>query len=96
MDHRSTTQLLFLAVEAAISTFNYWSGPLFSAKAPLWALVATFLAAFVAYRGFLAVLDRQRKRNEREQARERQERELLETMKKLLEDNKPGRVPMSR
>jgi membrane protein implicated in regulation of membrane protease activity len=96
MERPSTIQLLFLAIEAAISTFNYWSGPLFSAEAPLWILAAALLAVFVAYRGFLAVRGRWRKRREREEARERQERELLETMKKLLEDGRPGQVPTSR
>jgi membrane protein implicated in regulation of membrane protease activity len=90
MERPSTTQILFLAIEAGIVTFNYWSGPLFSAEAPLWTLAAALVTVLVAYRGFLAVRDRWRDRREREEARERQEHELLETMKKLLADGTPG------
>jgi membrane protein implicated in regulation of membrane protease activity len=95
MERLSTTQLLLLVIEVSISAFNYWSGPFLSAEAPLWALTAALVAVFVAYRGFLAVRDRWRERREREEARGRQERELLETMKKLLEDGRSGQVPIS-
>lgn len=93
MERPSTTQILFMVIEAAIATFNYWSGPLFTAQAPLWTLAAALVVVLVTYRGLLAVRERQRKRRERAEARERQERELLETMKKLLEDGGPSRVP---
>jgi hypothetical protein len=93
MERLSTTQLLLLAIETAIATFNYWSGPLFTAQAPLWTLVAALVAVLVAYRGIGAVRDRRHERREREETRERQERELLETMKKLLENGRPRRVP---
>lgn len=93
MERPSTTQILFLAIEAVIATFNYWSGPLFTAQAPLWTLAAALAAVFIAYRSFLVMRGRWRERREREETRERQERELLETMKKLLEDGGPGQVP---
>jgi len=96
VERPSTTQLFFLAIEAAIATFNYWSGPFLSAEAPLWTLAAALVAVLVAYRGAPAVRGRRRERREREEARERRERELLETMKKLLEDGGPGQVPTSR
>jgi hypothetical protein len=93
MERPSTTQLIFWTIETAIATFNYWSGPLFTAQAPLWILVAAFFAVLVAHKGFLVVRNRQRERREREEARERQERELLEAMKKLLENDRTDQVP---
>lgn len=93
MARPSTTQFLFLAIESAIATFNYWSGPFFAAQAPLWTLAAALVAVFIGYRGIVAMRDRRQARRERDEARERQERELLETMKRLLEDGTPGQVP---
>jgi hypothetical protein len=95
MARPSTTQLLFFGIEAAISTFNYWSGPLLTAEAPLWTLAAALVAVFAAYLGFLAVRDSWRQRRERKEARERQERELLEAMKKLLANGRQDQLPMS-
>lgn len=92
MERLSTTQLLFLAIESVIATFNYWSGPFFAAKAPLWTLAAALVAVLVAYRGIVAVRDRRHERREREEARERQERELLEAVKRLLENGGPSKA----
>ena len=90
MERPSTIQLLFFATGVAISTFNYWSGPLFTAEAPLWTLAAALVAVFAAYRGFLTMRHRWRERRERAEVRERQERELLEAMKRLLANGTLG------
>jgi hypothetical protein len=93
MERPSITQLLFWAIETAIATFNYWSGPLFTAQAPLWTLTAAVVAVLLTYRGIVVVRNRRGERREREEAREQQERELLETMKKLLENDRTGQMP---
>ena len=61
-----------------------------TAQAPLWTLVAALVAVLVAYRGIGRCGSSHRTR-EREETRERQERELLETMKKSCQNGEPRR-----